>query len=1052
MEFECHQGDDVRRFTLHNVYYLPSCPTPLISIGRLRRKGLVFTNQENGHAELYDARDPQRRPILRVKQEQDVYPLMTWRPGHSVGPSAAASAHRPLTRMEAHVRLGHLAHSTIEAMVKNSAALHFDVDLTTPITECASCIRAKMRSSPIAKQRTDPHGKALGDRISADTWGPAPTEARGGFKYYTAFLDSHTDVAWLGLQRTKRAEEALANYQHVEAELKTQHGVSVKEFHSDRGGEFVNDAFDAHLSKQGTRRSLTAHDTPQHNGAVERLNGTVLGLTRAMLDDSGLPESFWGHAALYAIWLRNRTPTKKTAPRSPLEVATGERPDLRRARQFGCRVYVRVHDGSKLDDRGQEAVWVGPSAETEDGHKIYWPGKRTVTVERNVRFSDGAQFPLEQGESGTAPSDLIPTAGALDCAQPVKSSVPATSGDVREGDAEGEEEEHRGQAPPADASAQQFTAADIAPTDPDASQDADIGRPQRVRKPSSYIRAIQAGEGTTSHYPRRDPKFTRGLQLSEDGLAGFALGALPSTLIPRTVNQALRSEIWHAWEAAMEEEINSLIAHETFTIVPRNAAGDEPIIPLKWVFDNKTDGHGNIIQHKARIVARGDIQERVGGYGETYAPVLKSTSRNILLSLAAHFDWEVRQADFRGAYLNGVLEQPVYAEQPEGFDTETTPRETHILRLSKGLYGLKDAGYIWYTTLSTYLYSLGFVRSEADHAVFYRVTDTERTYIGLHVDDPMIVGNNLERILLLEKLLNDKYPMKVMGDISHFLGTTITRDRAARTICLSQPSYIEDVIQLCRLQDARPVPTALNPGVRLGRHQCPTTPEERAEMANVPFREALGQLLWIANSYRADIQYAASLLSQFQSNPGHAHWEALKHVVRYLIGTRDRTLVLGGTDEPLCGYSDASHGTESLDWYSMSGYTFTLFGGAISWRAKKQSVVAQSTAEAEYIALSFATREVLWIRAFLGEILDPLDAPTPMRVDNQSAISIAKTNKFHDRTKHIALPYHHVRHCVADGTITVRWISTHENIADIFTKPLDSSKTARFSSTLGLSA
>lgn len=223
-------------------------------------------------------------------------------------------------------------------------------------------------------------------------------------------------------------------------------------------------------------------------------------------------------------------------------------------------------------------------------------------------------------------------------------------------------------------------------------------------------------------------------------------------------------------------------------------------------------------------------------------------------------------------------------------------------------------------------------------------------------------------------------------------------------------------------------------------------------MKNVPYREALGQLLWIANSYRSDIQFAASLLSQFQSNPGRTHWEALKHVVRYLIGTRRFTLTFGGTDDGLRGYSDASYGTESLGWYSMSGHAFTLFGGAISWRAKKQSTVSLSTAEAEYIALSFATCEAIWIRSFLGEILDPLDLPTVMFVDNQSAIAMAKSNKFHDRTKHIALPYHHVRHAVAHEVNSVHWIDTHSNIADIFTKALDPVKTSRFATALGLSA
>ncbi|EJD32620.1 hypothetical protein AURDEDRAFT_77562 [Auricularia subglabra TFB-10046 SS5] len=316
------------------------------------------------------------------------------------------------------------------------------------------------------------------------------------------------------------------------------------------------------------------------------------------------------------------------------------------------------------------------------------------------------------------------------------------------------------------------------------------------------------------------------------------------------------------------------------------------------------------------------------------------------------------------------------------------------------------------------------------------------------------IGDNLDILLQLEKALDDAFPMKILGDATHYLGTTITRDRAARTISISQPSYIEDLIQLCHLADAKPVPTAMNPGVRLGRHQCPSTDEEKRDMESVPFREALGLLLWIANGTRSDLQFLANLLSQFAHNPGRAHWEALKYGVRYLVGTRNRVLVFGGTNDGLRGYCDASFGTEALDWRSMSGYAFTLFGGAISWRAKKQSVVALSTAEAEYIALSQATREVIWIRSFMGELFGQLNLPTPIHVDNKSAIDMAKSNKFHDRTKHIALPYHHVRSAVADRNyfFALPLIDTHSNIADIFTKALEKVKVARFSQQLGLSA
>jgi hypothetical protein len=277
----------------------------------------------------------------------------------------------------------------------------------------------------------------------------------------------------------------------------------------------------------------------------------------------------------------------------------------------------------------------------------------------------------------------------------------------------------------------------------------------------------------------------------------------------------------------MKTEVTTLDGHKTFSIVTRDEARNSPVLPLKWVYQNKTDETGDVKQRKARICVRGDLQDSLGFHVETFAPVLKPTSRNILLAVAAHHGWHVRQCDFKGAYLNGILPDPIYVEQPEGFDSPETPRTTHIWRLHKALYGLKEAGRIWYDTVSTYLTGeLGFTRSEADHAVFFRITNTAHTFIGIHVD--------LDALVKLEADLNSKFPLKINGDATHYLGTTIQRDRAAGTISLGQASYIYDVVALAGQENAKSAPYPLAPGTRLGREFCPSTEEEKEDMRNVP--------------------------------------------------------------------------------------------------------------------------------------------------------------------------------------------------------------------------
>jgi hypothetical protein len=207
--------------------------------------------------------------------------------------------------------------------------------------------------------------------------------------------------------------------------------------------------------------------------------------------------------------------------------------------------------------------------------------------------------------------------------------------------------------------------------------------------------------------------------------------------------------------------------------------------------------------------------------------------------------------------------------------------------------------------------------------------------------------------------------------------------------------------------------------------------------------------MYIANGTRPDIAYATNILAQAASNPGRIHWEAAKHLVRYLKGTRDYQLTYGSSSG-MFGYTDASYGTEDLRWRSMSGYTFIINGGAVCWSAKKQSVVAQSTAESEYIAMAHAAKELLWIRSFLSEVFHPLSEPFTLFSDNQSAIAMAKNDTLHNRTKHIPIRYHLIRHCVAHKKIAIYWVNTQSNCADLFTKPLDKSRTSSLAAGLGL--
>ncbi|KAF7333659.1 Transcription factor [Mycena sanguinolenta] len=603
IEFACRQGDVKKTFTLSNTYYLKSCTTGLISLTRLRKRGLIFSNAENGYGELTDSKTG--RTILRVAERDGVYPLTTWRPERATAAAShahAKSARKPLTRKEAHERLGHIAHSTIETMARNGSALGFEVDLSTPIVQCEVCIRAKMKGVRISKRHRDPRSKKPGDFVSGDLWGPTRVAARGGYHYYGTFLDDNSDLAYVYLQKGKTEVETLGHYRDFEASLKTQHGVDIKVFGTDHGKEYTGGLFDKHLASKGTARQLTPHDTPQLNGAAERLNGTIAGQMRALLLSSGLPKSFWGLAVMYVVWLRNRTPTKKTAPKSPYEVVTGEKPDLSRARKFGCRVWVRVHGGSKLDERGVEAKWVGPSIETPDSHRIYWPTKGTVTVERDVRFDDETTFPVEkdegdipvpgsEGKEGKS-AEIRGNTAQQESARTSEPNItiPSPSASPEHSTTQGELPNSPSTHPttppsedkPSDASENlNTTAEDIAPGNPDAAASetaSNVGEEptRRPRKPSSYIRSLQRGEGVTSGGGRQFRKYTRGLQVPNDDGNSRASIAYATAVVPSSFRHAQKSKKWPEWRAASKREVTKLEDHAIFPVAMRDVAGNVP--------------------------------------------------------------------------------------------------------------------------------------------------------------------------------------------------------------------------------------------------------------------------------------------------------------------------------------------------------------------------------------------------------------------------------------------------------------------------------------------
>ncbi|THH23079.1 hypothetical protein EUX98_g8096, partial [Antrodiella citrinella] len=322
--------------------------------------------------------------------------------------------------------------------------------------------------------------------------------------------------------------------------------------------------------------------------------------------------------------------------------------------------------------------------------------------------------------------------------------------------------------------------------------------------------------------------------------------------------------------------------------------------------------------------------------------------------------------------------------------------------------------------------------------------------IVIHVDDFTLVTTDLAIMQRLKSTLAEHYELADMGNARWLLGFEIQRDRISRSISLNQSAYVDTLISRFNMHDAYPAATPLDPAINLF---LPVTAEDRDAMVNRPYAQLIGSLMYAAIGTRPDIMFAVSTLARFMSDPSVIHWEAGKRVLRYLKGTRDHRLTFGGdTPAVLTGFTDADWASQPHR-HSISGFVFTYACGAISWGSHKQSLIALSSTEAEYISASDSCRELIYLRSLILELTgETSSSPITLHSDNQSAIRIAANGLLHARTKHIDIRYQFIRQVVERGLTELVYCPTNEMVANIFTKALVRSRIQYLAGELGLSS
>ena len=506
---------------------------------------------------------------------------------------------------------------------------------------------------------------------------------------------------------------------------------------------------------------------------------------------------------------------------------------------------------------------------------------------------------------------------------------------------------------------------------------------------------------------------------------------------PNTYHAAMRDDQSTQWTAAVKSEVESLTNNGTFELVPEALANGHKVLSSRWIFAKKPEADGST-RFKARLVARGDHQRAGIDFDQVYAPVVNANTVRTLLAVAAVQDFELDQMDAVTAFLNAPLEEELYLRIPDGF----TEQPGKVLRLKKSLYGLKQAPRYWNKMLHDWLISKGLQQSEVDSCLYFI---PGKLWVAFWVDDFLVMSRDVATKQEFKTAISQHFKMRDLGALNQFLGMHIERDRARRVLTIRSTKHIDDMLERFGMSDAKPVATPLPPKSVL--RAC--TDENERLSTRCPYRAIVGSLLYVSTWTRPDISFAVSQVARFQQSPSNHHWQCAKHILRYLKGTRDFGLSYSAgesVDRPLIlrGFVDASWGEDLDTRRSQSGYLFTLGNATISWNSKLQTTVALSSTEAEYLALSSAVKEALSLCNLLRDIWPDAAANVTLFEDNQSTIKQASNLQSSDRTKHVDIRHHFIKHHVANGDIALEYLPTADQPADALTKNLDRIKVSSF--------
>ena len=919
------------------------------------------------------------------------------------------------------------------------------------------------------------------------------------YKVATIFVDHYSDLDFVYIQESTSAEETIDAKKAFE-QFANERGVKIKHYHADNG-IFASNGFREEVENCGQGLSFCGVGAHHQNGIAERRIQDLTESARANLihashRNDAITAHLWPYALLHASHIRRLLPRQGNM-KSPEELfsKTGVRPTTRFLHTFGCPVYVlkgKLQSGGtqpKWEERSRVGVYLGCSRQhatnvslilnpqtgfiSPQFHCVY--DDQFDTCDRDKNFSKlwaekaGLQLPNEEDPHDYGQKDVdeqfqVPFVRADELVQdqdeviveiPVVEEEEENQPNMPDEPPEnienhGEMEENEGAQPDPNEEA------------PRTSRSGRVLKRTQKMEESYMLPKLRSLISEAFHSTCEQNRLSDG---SINELCKLSAHALPASIADNDtmyLREAMQQPDKDEFLKAMIKEIDDHTkrGHWRLTSVEemrRRNYKFKPIMAI-WSFKRKRSPTGEITKYKARLCCHGGQTVKGEHYDETFSPVVSWSTVRLMLTLALIHGWHARQMDFVLAFPQAKVRTDIYMHVPEKFCVQDGKLELNeqaphpskqraVVKLIQNVYGLVDASYTWHQHVKKGILSVGFKQSKVDPCLFYK----GNVLFILYVDDAVCLTPKEEDAKQVFKDLKAKgYVLTDEGPLLAFLGLQVKKE--ADGIELTQPAFIERIIEQVGLKDERMHDTPAD--TILGRDE-----EGQERKTDFHYRSVIGQLNYLAATTRPEIQFAVHQCARFSQDPKMSHEKAVKRIVRYLKRTKEKGLKLKMNkkkgiecyvDADFAGGYDKNNPKNPRDLLSRTGYVLKYAGCPLIWASKLQQTIALSTTESEYMALSTAMREVIYVMNLIDELkengVDLIEKQPIIKCevfeDNVGAIELAKLPKLRPRTKHIAVQYHHFRTLTERGLngedprVKVQYITTALQEADIMTKPL----------------